>query len=185
MNVQSHNGHWSRLLIELNRSLHHPQLFSILTKPLPKPQRQQLIDEIWTPFREVVAQQIIVAIDSGRSVIHLSIHSFTPSLDGNVRNADVAFLFDPARKIEQNIAVDWVNGLRADSRWRVRRNYPYRGAGDGHTTALRRRFSKSKYVGIEVEINQAMLADKRRAHCIADRLFAAISRQIPDLKSLG
>ena len=41
---------------------------------------------------------------------------------------------------------------------RVRRNYPYRGAADGLTTALRRLFKPKDYLGLEIEINQALLA---------------------------
>jgi hypothetical protein len=37
---------------------------------------------------------------------------------------------------------------------RVRRNYPYAGKGDGLTRSLRRRFPPTRYVGIEIELNQ-------------------------------
>jgi len=39
---------------------------------------------------------------------------------------------------------------------RVRRNYPYRGAADGLTTHLRRQLGP-RYLGVELEINQALL----------------------------
>jgi hypothetical protein len=38
---------------------------------------------------------------------------------------------------------------------RVRRNYPYIGKNDGLTSSLRRRFPPDRYVGIEIELNQA------------------------------
>jgi predicted N-formylglutamate amidohydrolase len=38
-------------------------------------------------------------------------------------------------------------------------NFPYSGRSDSHTTALRRRFSKDVYLGIELEINQRLLED--------------------------
>jgi hypothetical protein len=40
---------------------------------------------------------------------------------------------------------------------RIRRNYPYRGWTDGLTTALRGRFPATRYAGIEIEVNQALL----------------------------
>ena len=40
---------------------------------------------------------------------------------------------------------------------RVRRNYPYAGKGDGLANALRRRFPHGDYVGIELEVNQAIV----------------------------
>jgi hypothetical protein len=39
----------------------------------------------------------------------------------------------------------------------VRRNYPYLGVGDGLRTALRGVFSEEEYIGIELEVNQALL----------------------------
>ena len=44
---------------------------------------------------------------AGRRVIHLSSHSFTPVLDGDVRNADVGLLYDPARAPEAALAARW------------------------------------------------------------------------------
>ena len=42
---------------------------------------------------------------------------------------------------------------------RVRRNYPYAGKGDGMTRFLRRRYPASRYVGIELELNQAFVRE--------------------------
>jgi hypothetical protein len=42
-------------------------------------------------------------------------------------------------------------------RLRVRRNYPYAGKGDGMTRSLRRSFPPKRYVGIELELNQALV----------------------------
>ena len=41
--------------------------------------------------------------------------------------------------------------------FRVRRNYPYAGKGDGLTSHLRRQFPPRAYVGIELEVNQAIV----------------------------
>jgi hypothetical protein len=40
---------------------------------------------------------------------------------------------------------------------RLRRNYPYRGRGDGLTAALRRRHPDAAYMGIELEVNQSLV----------------------------
>ena len=48
----------------------------------------------------------------------------------------------------------------------MRRNDPYRGASDGLTTRLRARFPAGRYRGIELEVNQRLLAGsaaRRRA----------------------
>ena len=40
----------------------------------------------------------------------------------------------------------------------MRRNYPYAGKGDGLTSYLRRRFGPAAYVGVELEVNQRIVA---------------------------
>jgi hypothetical protein len=41
---------------------------------------------------------------------------------------------------------------------RLRRNYPYQGRGDGLTALLRKRHPDDTYVGIELEVNQRIVA---------------------------
>lgn len=48
-----------------------------------------------------------------------------------------------------------------DAALNVRRNYPYPGNADGFTTYLRKQFSLSKYVGIEIEINQKHITNTK------------------------
>jgi predicted N-formylglutamate amidohydrolase len=123
-------------------------------------------------------------------VLHLSVHSFTPKLNGEVRNADVGILYDPRRLAEREVCTRWKgtllaltatshdNGYKLQSDCRIRMNYPYRGASDGLTTALRRVFPARDYLGIELEVNQALLADRgaarRAAAMVARSLEAAI-----------
>jgi hypothetical protein len=40
---------------------------------------------------------------------------------------------------------------------RVRFNYPYRGVADGLSTWLRHRHREGRYVGVELEFNQALV----------------------------
>jgi predicted N-formylglutamate amidohydrolase len=48
----------TRLLIDLNRSLHHPNVFSDFTRHLPKQSRQKIIDNHYHPHRDSVIQTI-------------------------------------------------------------------------------------------------------------------------------
>ena len=151
----------TRLFIDTNRSLTHPRVFSEYTRGLPQPTRDAIVANWWRPWRDAVAQQVAHWIAAGCFVRHLSIHSFTPELDGRPRNADIGLLYDPARVTERAFCVHWQSLLSARG-WQVRRNYPYRGTSDGHTAALRRRFPV-RYAGIELEINQALLPGKTAA----------------------
>jgi predicted N-formylglutamate amidohydrolase len=145
----------SRLLVELNRSAHHVQLFSEFTRDLPREAKETIITRYYLPYRTRVEQHVGAAIAAGGRVVHLSSHTFTPVLDGVVRNADVGLLYDPRRWLERDFCERW-GGLLAQriAPLRVRRNYPYRGYDDGLTTALRRRFPSGRYLGVEIEVNQ-------------------------------
>lgn len=148
----------SRLLVELNRSLGHPQLFSEFSNVLPENSRQELLRKYYYPHREMVAQAVERALEYGR-VFHITVHSFTPELNGQVRNADVTFLYDYRRKSEARLSTLWQSEIQEHMGVKVRRNYPYRGHTDGLTTALRKRWGEEEYVGICIEVNQKHLLD--------------------------
>lgn len=146
----------SRLLVELNRSLGHPQLFSEFSRELPKPARKELLEQYYFPHREMVAQAVERGLEYGR-VFHVTVHSFTPELNGQVRNADITFLYDYRHKDELAISVLWQKHLEKALGVKVRRNYPYRGHTDGLTTTLRKHWPENDYVGICIEVNQKHL----------------------------
>ena len=147
---------WSRLLVEANRSISHPALWSIYTRNLDRAERDRILDRYWRPHREQVERDIAARIARGVRVVHVAVHSFTPVLHGVRRNADLGLLYDPARRREQTFCLVWQKSLAGiEPQLRVRRNYPYRGASDGLTTALRRQFPADRYLGIEIEMNQA------------------------------
>jgi len=153
-----HAATTTRLLVDLNRSIGHRQLFSEVTRTLPPARRQDLVDRHYRPHRQAVEAEIARLVAAGRRVIHVASHSFTPSLDNVPRRADVAWLYDPRRPTEVTFARSWMRAfapLAPDLR--LRRNYPYRGRGDGLTAALRRRHPDATYVGIELEINQSLI----------------------------
>ncbi len=154
----------SRLLIDLHRSIGHPHLFSAVTRAAPAQTRAQIVERYYRPYRVQVERLVRQAVARGHRVIHISSHSFTAELDGKVRGTDVGLLYHPARRGEAEVCARWKEALAVSApEFRVRRNYPYAGKGDGLTSHLRLRFGQSDYVGIELEVNQrVVLAAGRR-----------------------
>jgi predicted N-formylglutamate amidohydrolase len=144
----------SRLLIELNRSLHNHHTFSEYARRLPAEVRAELVKRYYLPYRDAIERRLRNAWRRGRQVLHLSCHSFTPRRAGIVRTADIGLLFDSQRAAEADFCRRWQAKLHVSMpACRVRRNYPYRGSADGLTTALRAKYGR-RYLGIELEVNQ-------------------------------
>jgi predicted N-formylglutamate amidohydrolase len=152
---------WTRLFVEANRTPTNRRIWSSWTAPLPRAERLAILDRWWWPHRQAVADAVAAAARRG-PVVHVAVHSFTPELDGEVRAADVGFLYDSAHAGERALCRRWAALLRRlDPTLRLRFNYPYKGDSDGLSTWLRRRHPESRYAGIELEINQALVGSVR------------------------
>ena len=149
-----HSAQTSRLLVDLNRSLHHRKLYSEFTRDCDEQIRHQILEKYYRPYRQALEQQVRKMIAASGSVIHISVHSFSPVLNGQVRNADIGLLYDPARQQEKAFCARLKSALDQSAIGVTRLNYPYRGNADGLTTYLRRSLPASSYIGIEIEINQ-------------------------------
>jgi predicted N-formylglutamate amidohydrolase len=149
---------WSRLFVEANRAPSNPRVWSRFTAALPRDEREGILARWWRPHRQAVEDAVAAPAARGHRVVHVAVHSFTPTLDGEVRTADVGLLYDSRRRAEADLCRRWTAILRhLDPELRVRYNYPYRGSADGLTTWLRRRYAEARYLGVELEINQALV----------------------------
>jgi len=168
----------SRLLIDLNRSIGHPRLYSEATRAAPDKLRREMLEKYYLQYRNRVEAQIAAAVARGRRVIHISSHSFTSELDGSVRNADIGLLYDPARPGEIALCQRWQTQLKTlVPELKVRRNYPYTGKSDGLTAYLRRRFPAGAYIGIELEMNQKhVLMGGQHWRALRGRVIEALRR---------
>lgn len=148
----------SRLLVDLNRSQGHPNFHSAITRQFPQALREEIVTRYYLPYREAVQNTIRSAIKQHQPVIHISCHSFTPKRHEQIRKADIGLLYDPAKTRERKFCLIWQRALKKlNPGLKVRRNYPYRGVSDGFTTFLRTQFNEARYLGIELEINQARI----------------------------
>jgi predicted N-formylglutamate amidohydrolase len=145
----------TRLVVDLNRSPQNHSVFSDYTRSLTPAQKAAALAAHYWPYRTAVESAVAAGLGAGRPVLHVSVHSFTPELRGEVRNCDVGFLYDPRRPGEVRFIEAWYTALRvAAPTLTLRRNYPYRGISDALVTHLRRRYGARGYVGMELEINQ-------------------------------
>jgi predicted N-formylglutamate amidohydrolase len=138
----------SRLLVELNRPLGHPQVFY---SRLSEETRDALLRRYYLPYWEALEKKIRNAIRGGRRVLHLSVHSFTPRFRGVTRSTDVGLLFDPRRSREAAFCRQWEARIAG---FVVHENKPYEGVHPSVVQSMRERFSPASYVGIQVEVNQ-------------------------------
>lgn len=167
----------SRLLVELNRSLHHHQLFSAFSKHLSSREKSDILEKFYYPYRNKAEESIREIIRQKKDVLHIAVHSFTPMLHEVVRHTDIGLLYDPASENEKSFCKRWKEQITAISAYRVRFNYPYKGTADGFPTYLRKQFPHN-YSGIELEINQQLLKEKTSIEKISLVLIKALKESV-------
>jgi predicted N-formylglutamate amidohydrolase len=151
----------TRLLVEANRSLKSPHLFSQYGKTLDPSVKAFIIDKYYHPYRNAVTAYILKSIENHFEMAHFSIHSFTPIWEGKKRTTDIGILYDPDRKSEAKIALQIQQKLKTLAPLlTIDMNEPYKGTDDGFTTYLRTQFAIKSYSGIEIEINQRFYFNK-------------------------
>ncbi len=157
-------GKYSRLFVDLNRTITNKSAFSEYYEQLDKATASKVKAQAtvyWSEYRAAIEKFVDSALmpktraaKSEPEIVHLGIHSFTPELNGKVRNADIGILYDPSRPKECELAkVIKAEIKRLHPEMKVRFNYPYKGTSDGLTTTLRKKFGP-RYAGLEIEINQ-------------------------------
>jgi predicted N-formylglutamate amidohydrolase len=165
----------SRLLVEANRSEGNEDLFSEHSNVLPEAEKQALMQKHYYPHRKQVEKALALEIAGGHAVIHLAVHTFTPALDGEVREADLGILFDPKRPLEQGFAEKFRHELiRQNASRTVLFNSPYPGTDDSLPTYLRTKFSKEAYGGLELEVNQKFFLEGEGA--VWEKLMQEVSQ---------
>ena len=156
-------GKFSRLFVDLNRTITNKSAFSDYLRNNETAKAQATA--YWSEYRAAIEKFVDSALKpktraakSAPTIIHLGIHSFTPTLNGKVRNTDIGILYDPSRPKECELAqVIKAEIKRLHPEMTVRFNYPYKGTSDGLTTTLRKKIGP-RYAGIEIEINQKLLS---------------------------
>ncbi len=107
--------------------------------------------------------------------MHVASHSFSPVLDGRVRELEVGLLYDPRRRLEVALCRAWRDAFSTrDPTIRVRFNRPYLGISDGLARWLRTEFAPSRYAGVELEVNQTLIDEPSRLRRVRRTLADAL-----------
>lgn len=174
LKVTPFEGEVSRLLIDLNRSEDSPFSFSKHSKKMSQEEKEKVLNSYHRSYWQKVRRRI-QGLTRSYGVLHLGIHSFTPIYKGKKRTTDIGLLYDPARSCERHLCLRWQNALVRNSDFKIHRNRPYLGSGNGLITSLRQEFPPRDYIGIEVEVNQSLLSDASSIKAIAQVLISTLN----------
>lgn len=175
-------GEWSRLVADLNRSGHTPPAVPEIAFGVPVPANHNLSDGLrhervakyHTPYWDKARDHVRRLLESHERVLHLSVHSFTPEYENEVRDVELGVMMDPERPLERRLADDWLVRL-AEAGYDAKENEPYDGRADALVTGLRGEFEVERYAGMEIEINQCFLSHLRK---VADTMIEILQPEL-------
>jgi predicted N-formylglutamate amidohydrolase len=182
--VEVHAGAFSRMFVDLNRAADHPDVIPAMSYGAAVPGNTHLsagdraarLATFHAPYWDAVRREVTARLVDRGSVLHLSSHSFDPSLDPAARTFEVGVLYDPSHAFESGIAERLMFQLRRAG-IDVRANQPYTGVGPAVCTSLRQELADRRYAGIELETSHAVTY--ARGGC--ERIAAAV---LPFLEAL-
>jgi len=170
---------WSRLLVDPNRGEDDPTLIRQIydravvpgNHPLTAAEREARLARYYRPYHARVAAVIAeVAAASRRAPMIISVHSFTPELQGRRRPWEIGILWDR----DDRVAKPLIAALAAEHGLIVGDNEPYDGALHGDT--MFRHCTVPGYPHALIEIRQDLVADAEGQAAWADRLGPILAR---------
>lgn len=170
---------YSRLLIDPNRGEDDPTLIRQLydgtivpaNYPMDAAEREKRLDRYYRPYHDAVGALVAsLAHETKAAPFLVSIHSFTPHMQGKRRPWEIGILWDSdPRAVELML-----EALRADPSLTVGDNEPYDGALRGDT--MFKHAIVNGYAHVLIEIRQDLIADEAGAEAWAARLAPIIER---------
>lgn len=166
----------SRLLVDCNRDLVDADLMPHESHGIAIPgnaridddQRRDRLRRFYDPYHAAVD----ATVGARPGALLLSIHTFTPELNGRARPFDVGVLFDDYDDLAQALAADV-----AAAGFAVRMNEPYSGL-DGLIFSARCHGRRHRTRYLELEINNRLLRHDDAARAVARRLVEAVGRLV-------
>jgi predicted N-formylglutamate amidohydrolase len=177
---------YSRLVVDCNRRIEDPSAMPEVSDGVAVPgnralsaaARQRRAESIYRPYHAGIAAQLARFAAQGRTPALLSIHSFTPVMNGFVRPWHVGILWDE----DPRIPVPLLANLRAEPDLVVGDNEPYSAKQPvGYT--VRAHALPAGLPHVAVEIRQDLIDTAAGARRWAERIAAALEPILaaPDL----
>ncbi|MCB9745924.1 MAG: N-formylglutamate amidohydrolase [Alphaproteobacteria bacterium] len=170
----------SRLVSDANRSIEHPTWIRErleeggqshvldFNRGLDDAERARREAAYHAPYHESIDALVARRLLAGLPVLLLSVHSFTPLLDAEVRPMEMGVLFDDheplAQRLEQALAAEGFSTAL---------NEPYSGR-HGMMYAAHRHGTTHQVVYLELEVRHDLLRSVPACHGVADRLRRAL-----------
>lgn len=170
-------ANFSRLLIDANRGEDDPTLIRQLydgtviggNYPMAPEERERRLEDFYRPYHDAVGSMVAsVAAASGAAPFIVSLHSFTPVMQGVPRPWHVGILWDA----DPRAALPMIEMLAKDKDLVVGDNEPYDGALRGDT--MYRHAIVNGYAHALIEVRQDLIATQGGAHAWAVRLAPII-----------
>jgi len=158
-----HAGLFSRMFVDLNRAADHPDVVPLVSFGAEVPgnallapgDRAARIATFHAPYWQAVRHDVLARLRDRGAVLHLSSHSFDPTLDPPNRQFEFGVLYDPTHAFEAELAERLLFQLRRAG-LDVRANQPYGGVGPAVCTSLRRELAGERYAGLQLEASHAV-----------------------------
>jgi len=135
---------------------------------------------LYYPFHQAIDALIDARLAQGRSVVLVTVHSFTPDYFSKPRDGHLGILHDDDRMLADAM-LDAAAAAKLES---VSRNYPY-GPEDGVTHTLKRHGLTRQIPNVMLEIRNDLISDDAGQRIWADRIAQLLRASRGDLDQEG
>jgi len=174
---------YSRLVIDCNRHLNDPTSIPQISDGIEVPgnrrltpdDRRQRVTEIFEPYHAALSGLIDKRLSGDRAPVILSLHSFTPVMNGFQRPWQIGILWNE----DGRLPVPLMRRFAAEPGVTVGDNEPYSGR-DGHGYSMKVHAEAMGLAHALIEIRQDLIADAKGAANWAQVLYRVCTDVLAD-----
>lgn len=174
---------YSRLIVDLNRRLHHESAFIRVSDGIAVPgnldigeiERNQRIQSFFDPYHDEISRQLQRFSARHEVPAFISIHSCTPVFNNVVRHCHIGVMWDQ----DGRIALPLMEVLRKNPALRIGDNEPYSGRHPNDYT-IDFHAESAGLANVGIEVRQDLVGDAEGARKWADILANAFEQVLQD-----